>query len=165
MPPQDLPLTLEACRSSDPRAQRRLYQQFYAYGITVALYYCDDRSEAEEVLQDSFLSVFRHLESKHIPKEFLPWFRRIVINKSIDYYRKRQSSWRVFKLPVTQPMATHNEAIDALNQRDLYHILQKLPATYRLVFNLHVLEGLKHPEIAQQLGISIGTSKSNLSKA
>ncbi|MEM6770999.1 MAG: RNA polymerase sigma factor [Bacteroidota bacterium] len=154
---------MQACRQDDARAQERLSRYCYAYGITVALYYSSDREEAEEILQDSFLKTFRHLLTATPPSDFKPWFRRVVINTAIDFYRKRQAGWKVFRLPSRPP--AENAAISQLNEQDLYLLLQRLPPVYRLVFSLYVLEGFSHAEIAQRLDISIGTSKSNLHKA
>lgn len=161
----DIKDIMQACRKNDANAQRCLYEYAYPYGITVALYYSNQRSEAEEVLQDSFLKVFRALKQKGLPREFQPWFRRIIINTAIDFYRKRHNNWTVFELPAQLATDVVNGAEDKLNQEDLYRLLQLLPPAYRLVFNLHVLEGYRHPEIARELGISVGTSKSNLAKA
>ncbi|PPK87794.1 RNA polymerase sigma-70 factor (ECF subfamily) [Neolewinella xylanilytica] len=147
----------------DAAAQRALYTAAYPYGLTVALYYSDNRQSAEEVLQDSFLKLFQslpHLDD--LPQSFLPWFRRIVVNTAIDAYRRRQRDLRIVPLPAQM---TFNAAVDRLNTEDLYQLLQSLPPSYRLVFNLYVLEGYSHPEIADRLHISVGSSKSNLHKA
>lgn len=147
----------------DPAAQRALYTAAYPYGLTVALYYSDSRQSAEEVLQDSFLKLFQtlpHLDE--LPQHFRPWFRRIVVNTAIDAYRRRQRDLRIVPLPAP---AVHNAAVDRLNTEDLYRLLQGLPPSYRLVFNLYVLEGFSHSEIADRLNISVGSSKSNLHKA
>ena len=154
---------LGSCRN-EAAAQRALYAAAYPYGLTVALYYSDSRQSAEEVLQDSFLKLFQtlpHMEDP--PAHFQPWFRRIVINTAIDAYRKRQRALRLLPPPAREFVL--NGAIDRLNTEDLYRLLHCLPPTYRLVFNLYVLEDLSHAEIADLLGITVGTSKSNLFKA
>ncbi len=156
---------LQRCRRGEPAAQRALFQQAYGYGLTVALFYSDNREDAEELLQDSFLRVFRHLERQAPPWDFKPWFRRIIINRAIDYYRAKQSNGLRVALTAIHSEPVVNEAVAALNQADLYRLVQQLPTAYRLVFNLHVLEGYTHREIARQLGIGVGTSKSNLAKA
>ena len=154
---------LGSCRG-EANAQQALYAAAYPYGLTVALYYGDNRQTAEEVLQDSFLKLFQTLAKNEAPPEqFRPWFRRIVINTAIDAYRRRQRELRVIPLPARE--VALNGAIDRLNTQDLYRLLHCLPPTYRIVFNLHVLEELSHPEIAALLDISVGTSKSNLHKA
>ncbi|MEM9527497.1 MAG: sigma-70 family RNA polymerase sigma factor [Bacteroidota bacterium] len=152
-----------ACGKDDARAQEQLYQQCYAYGITVALYYSSNREEAQEILQDSFLKTFRFLLKGTPPRALKPWFRRTIINTAIDFYRKRNSGWKIFSL--AHRRSVENLAVGELNDQDLYQLLQRLPPVYRLVFSLHVLEGYTHAEIAEKLDISTGASKSNLHKA
>ena len=151
------------CQRGAVDAQRALYTQCYAYGLTVALCYSRNREEAEEVLQDSYVKLFSSLNaSSDPPKSLLPYFRRIIINTAIDAYRRQRRSL----LPQSLlPRISHNAALEQLDREDLYRLLQCLPPSYRLVFNLAVLEELTHPEIAERLGISTGTSKSNLHKA
>ncbi len=154
-----------ACSQSDAAAQRAWYTYSYAYGITVALYYSSKREEAEEVLQDSYVKVFAHFSrGQPAPVHHRPWFRRIIINTAIDYYRRQQQQRRGLIVLLTAPVC-HNRAVETLDTADLYRLVQCLPPTYRMVFNLHVLEGYSHPEIARRLRISVGTSKSNLHKA
>lgn len=154
---------LSAAAGQQPAAQARLYERAYAYGINVALHYSGSREEAEEVLQDAYVKTFRHLAEHGPPDDFRPWFRRIIINTAIDAYRKRSARWLAFVLP--ESGFSHNAAVEELNNQNLYALLQHLPPRCRMVFNLYVLEGCPHAEIAERLGISPGTSKSNLFKA
>lgn len=147
----------------DRRVQEEIFRSSYGYGLTVARAYASDETEAREILQESYIKLFREIERSSI-MEWKPWFRRVVINTAIDFYRKKQRDWKIRELRTSQP-AVFNTAVDELNQADLLQLLQTLPPTYRLAFNLFVLEGFSHPEIARQLSISVGTSKSNLSKA
>ena len=147
----------------DRRLQQAIFKATYGYGLTVARAYASDETEARDILQDSYIKLFRELEVNAI-REWKPWFRRVVINTAIDFYRKKQRDWKIRELK-TSRSAVFNAAVDELNQADLLQLLQFLPPTYRLAFNLHVLEGFSHPEIARRLRISVGTSKSNLSKA
>ncbi|NJC27771.1 RNA polymerase sigma factor [Neolewinella antarctica] len=152
-----------AVARGDTAAQYQLYKRSFPYGLNVALHYCSHRQEAEEVLQDAFVKAFRHLESKGAVTHFKPWFRRVIINTAIDAGRRKKSVWDHANLLLPQPAT--NLAEQELNTQNLYALLQYLPPRYRLVFNLFVLEGHTHPEIAKILGISVGTSKSNLFKA
>jgi RNA polymerase sigma-70 factor (ECF subfamily) len=152
------------CQQGSTTAQRALYAYCYGYGLTVALFYSGSREEAEEVLQDSFVKLFRYLlREAALPQGLLPYFRRMIINTAIDACRKQQR-YGSLSLPLL-PTISYNSAVEQLNQEDLYRLLQRLPPSYRLVFNLAVLEGRSHAEIGQRLGISTGTSKSNLHKA
>lgn len=156
---------LKQCADGERTAQRSLFNHFYGYGLTVALFYGSNREDAEEILQDSFLNAFRALERQAPPTDFKAWFRRIIINRSIDYYRSRQQLLALISNLGPSVQTTQNEAISTLACADLHQLTQQLPPAYRLVFNLHVLEGYTHREIAGKLGISVGSSKSNLSKA
>lgn len=154
---------MPAVTQGDTAAQFMLYEQTFPYGLNVALHYCGSRQEAEEVLQDAYIKVFRYLETQGGVDDFKPWFRRIIINTAIDASRRKKSIRQA--LPTLDISFSHNLAEQELDQQNLYALLQYLPAKYRLVFNLYVMEGFNHPEIAELLGISVGTSKSNLSRA
>ena len=157
-----------AAASHDAAAQRRIYNKLYAYALSIALHYAGQREEAEEITQDAFVKLFRQLPKQVPTGSVRTYFGRIVVNTAIDLLRKRQRE------PFVEEMSEHAAAAhgtsrnagDArLQQDEIYRLLQMLPAGYRMVFNLHVLEGYSHPEIARRLGITTGTSKSNLSKA
>jgi len=168
MPPtkKELQQLIYDCRKQKRSAQKQLYQHFYSYGLTVCLHYAKNREEAEEMLHDGFLKVFDKIQQFRFEAPFRAWFRQIIIRAAIDYYRKHHKltgEAKLVSLPKTS--ATENEALAKLRKEDAWTILQALPPGYRLVFNLHVMEGYTHAEISKELGISIGTSKSNLSKA
>lgn len=162
----DLLQLLEACHRRTEQAQHQLYQQFYPFARHIALQYADDSAGAEDIVQDAFIKLFVNLEMKAFAGDFEKFFRRIVVNTGIDHYRA-SSTRRRFAEVLRSNLSRHtaNNAIRELAQQDVYHFLQRLTSGYRLVFNLYVIEGYSHPEIAQKLGISVGTSKSNLAKA
>lgn len=163
--------TLEALVRSSAEgratAQRALYERLYPYGMSIALHYAKQREEAEEITQDSFVKLFRRLLKKMPDGEIKPYFSRIVVNSAIDLLRKRKRQ----RLPeeLSNDLAvegvSRNTGTDDIEREEIFRLLQLLPDSYRLVFNLHVLEGYSHPEIGKKLGISEGTSKSNLFKA
>ncbi|MEZ5042394.1 MAG: sigma-70 family RNA polymerase sigma factor [Saprospiraceae bacterium] len=164
--PEALQQLVTDCRKQKRSAQKQLYQHYYSYGLTVCLHYAKNREEAEEMLHDGFLKVFDRIDQFRFESPFRSWFRQVIVRSAIDYYRKYHGLASEAKLiPLTQPENTENEALHNLRKEDAWTILQALPPTYRLVFNLFVIEGYTHAEIAAQLGISIGTSKSNLFKA
>ena len=160
-------LLIEGCRRQQSDSQLKLYKQFFSYAMGISLRYCNGREEALEVTNDGFLKVFAKIDQYKVDQPFLPWLRKIIINASIDYHRK----YHKFEspLPLLDITLSHesvgNEALDHLAFDDLIRIMQELPPVYRLVFNLYVVDGLTHQEIAEKLNISVGSSKSNLSKA
>jgi len=162
---EHLAYLIEGCRKGEERSQMELYRQYYSYGMGICLRYARKRELAVEMLNDGFLKVFTKINQYDPQQAFRPWLRKILVNAAIDHYRKYHRDQEE-ELPLARPSGTsYNEALDNLAFEDLLEIMQALPPAYRMVFNLYVVEGLTHPEIAKRLKISVGTSKSNLSKA
>jgi RNA polymerase sigma factor (sigma-70 family) len=135
--------------------------------MALCLRYVHDKNDAVEVLNDAFLQVFKHLRQYEPTKAtFYTWTRKIVVNKAIDRYRKakaihnRQIDWGEVEEPEID-----NEAIAKMSGEELLHMIWRLPLTTRLVFNLYSVEGYAHAEIADMLGMSVGTSRWHLSDA
>lgn len=165
MTEQELLLTIENCRKKAPRAQRALYLHFYNYAMTICYRYTQNKEEAEEVLNDSFFKVFNKLEKYEAQGAFKYWLKRIVVNTCIDHFRKHKNAPMVIELTPLDHPNVDSEVVGSLQATELLKLVQQLPNSYRIAFNLHAVEGYTHPEIASMLGISEGTSKSNLAKA
>lgn len=164
-PDNNLKRLIIGCRKKRESSQIQLYRLYYGYGLGVCLRYAHNRESAMEMLNDGFLNVFQKIDQYRQDQPFKPWLRKIMIHAAIDHYRKyNQPRLETIELH-QEPPALQNEALDQLNYDDLLMHIQKLPDAYRMVFNLFVVEGFSHQEIAETLNISIGTSKSNLSKA
>lgn len=132
----------------------------------VCLRYARNREEAEEILQEGFLRVFAYIKTFKGIGSFEGWIRKIMVNAALFRYRNKSSLQPVIRLNNDNHDAAGETDIDAaMNAKELLSLVQTLPAGYRMVFNLYVFEGYKHREIAEALGISEGTSKSNLSDA
>ncbi len=147
------------------KSQKLLYQQFYGYGMTVCIRYATNREEAEEILNDSFIKVFKYLEKYDFQKPFKFWFRRIVINTAIDHLRKYQKHRHTLDIDTAREVSVDANGLENLSAQEILQLVQQLAPTYKAVFNLYVIEGFSHKEIGEQLNISVGTSKSNLSMA
>ena len=131
--------------------------------LPLCLRYANDRNEAEEILQEGFIKVFTHIAQFRNQGSFEGWVRRIIVNAALQRYRDKLRLYPVVTLREESHEKTVNEETYArLGYKDLMALVQNLPPAYRLVFNLYVFEGMKHREIASALGISEGTSKSNL---
>lgn len=157
---------LAECHGRQARAQEQLYRMYYPFARHVALGYADDEPGADDIVQDAFIKLFLHLEADFFKGDFEKFFRRVIINTGIDHYRARSTRRKLTDLfSRSEPRQTRNTAPERMEREDVYRFLQQLPPRYRLVFNLFVVEGFSHPEIAKRLGISVGTSKSNLAKA
>lgn len=157
---------LLACRQGNPRAQRLLYDRMAPKMLGVCLRYLRNADDAQEAMMTGFAKAFRALEKFRQEGSFEGWMRRIMVRESLNQLSRREP----FLLTLDDCPAHYTPALPAgieseLHAADLLALIQELPAGYRTVFNLAALEGYTHPEIAALLGISEGTSKSQLSKA
>ncbi|MBL7872692.1 MAG: RNA polymerase sigma factor [Cyclobacteriaceae bacterium] len=157
-------LLIQGCKRNDRDSQRLLYQHYYSYALSICIRYSRTVAEAKEVVNDGFMKVFSKIDQYNSDSPFKGWLRKIMINASIDQYRKELKHQHKESLTLvhadTQPLAVSN-----LSHEELIGLIQKLSPGYRAVFNLFVIDGFTHPEIGKMLKISVGTSKSNLLKA
>ncbi|ELR73022.1 RNA polymerase ECF-type sigma factor [Fulvivirga imtechensis AK7] len=156
---------LDSCKKGNGTAQEELYKSFYNYVMGIALRYSRDREEAIEIVNDGFFKVFTNLDKFTKGLSFKGWLRRIVINAAIDYYRRNEKHYHGVDISYAKQEYIPEDVLDEISEKEIITLIQELPASYRIVFNLYVIEGYKHEEIAQKLNISVGTSKSNLSVA
>ena len=160
-----LPELLAGCMLNQRRSQELLYRQFYGYAMSICMRYTHSRDEAFEVLNDGFLKVFTRLEQYDTAQPFKGWLRRIMINTALDQYR---ASVRHQHEDISEAHHASTEITDVHSQlahEELIGLIQHLSPAYRLVFNLYVIDGYSHEEIANRLLISVGSSKSNLARA
>jgi RNA polymerase sigma-70 factor (ECF subfamily) len=154
---------IEKCKKNNRKAQGELYNLYSKKMFTLCLKYSKNYAESEDNLQDSFMTIFKKIKQYNGKGSFEGWMKRIVINTALQRYRKT-SVLDVIKdddfLEDVVEIEQENIPLDFL-----LSIIQELPDRYRLVFNLYVLDGFSHKEIASTLNVSIGTSKSNLSRA
>lgn len=156
---------LQACTENVSAAQEYLYQSHYSFAKSISLRYCNNAEDAEEVLNDSFIKVFNNLSKFDMTKPFKAWLRTILVNTSIDYYRKSQRETPVISLEPYHEKPMDSNIIDELNAVELLKLVQELSPSYRTVLMMYAIDGYNHQEIAERLGISEGTSKSNLARA
>lgn len=155
---------LQGCQKNDRISQRGLYEYFYSYSISICLRYADDRDEAAELLNASFMKIFKNISRFDLTRPFKPWLRKIIINTCINHFRKEKLDFKD-EYEQAGKMPDSEEILTGISYQEILDIIRKLSPAYRAVFNLHVIEGYKHEEIAKMLNISVGASKSNLSKA
>ncbi len=158
-------LLILGCKRKDRDSQRLLYQHYYSYALSVCTRYSRNTSEAKEVVNDGFMKVFGKIDQYKPESSFKGWIRRIMINTSIDQYRKELKHQQHDNLASVFSSVIQPQAITDLSHAELIGLVQKLSPAYRTVFNLHVIDGYTHEEIGKILKISSGTSKSNLLKA
>ena len=149
-----------------------IYSSFYGYAMAICDRYTSNQDDSVEILNDGFLKIFKEIHHyspayADVVSSFKGWLRKIMIYTAIDHFRKNQKHRIVTELDnvVYQVPAVNEDALDKLSHEEIIRAIQELSPGYRTVLNLFIIEGMSHEEIAQQLGISVGTSKSNLSKA
>ena len=153
---------IERCKRNDRLAQKELYTKFASKMFGVCRRYVKTTENTEEVLMLAFCKVFKKLDTFNGEGSFEGWIRRIMVNESLMFLRKKyrfNEHADVTEIPVR---AVEVSVEDELAAQDILNLLEQLPVGYRTVFTLYVIEGFKHREIAEQLGISINTSKSQL---
>lgn len=159
-------LLLQGCRKNDRESQRLLYQHYYAYSLSICIRYSHSVDEAKEIVNDGFLKIFKKIDQYEKEQSFKSWLRRIMINTAIDHYRKELKHYYHQDIKALSTVEANNvSAMSDLSYAELIGLIQKLTPAYRAVFNLYVIDGFTHQEISELLGISVGTSKTNLMKA
>ncbi len=157
---------IEACKNGNSFAQKRLYDHYVAKMFRLCKRYVANELDAEEVLMNGFLKFFRSLETFVYQEEnsLEVYLKRIMVNECLMFLRKNKTIQ--FSLETILELSDNQESIyQKLASDDLYNLVLTLPIGYRTVFNLYAIEGYNHEEIGQKLGISAGTSKSQLSRA
>jgi RNA polymerase sigma-70 factor (ECF subfamily) len=152
------------CKQGDRKAQEALYKQLSAKMMGVCMRYAASRTDAEDILQMGFVKMFQKITYFKNEGSFEGWVRRIMVNTAIELYRKNVRLLHTVELEGVVEVDDAN-ALSQLAVKDLMQLVQNLPDGYRMVFNLYAIEGYSHKEIAEQLGISEGGSKSQLSRA
>lgn len=153
---------IQSCIDGDRYSQSQLYELFIPKMFAVCLRYSKNREDAEEIVQEGFVQVFKSLRSFKKEGSFEAWIRKIMVYCCIKHFRSKAKMHPVVNIESINLEEIGNEDIIArLGKKELLKMVQALPPAYRMIFNLYVFEGMKHREIAEQLGISEGTSKSN----
>lgn len=155
---------IEGCRAREVYSQERLYKKFYGYAMSVALTYCRSRADAVEVVNDSFMKVFKNIQTFDITEPFKPWFRKIVVNTSIDRARANKRLNREVQIDDYLPRSSVDVEAE-LNAKQIYELLNELPDLLRFVFNMYEIEGFSHREIADRLDIAESSSRTYLTRA
>ncbi|MGB3617725.1 MAG: sigma-70 family RNA polymerase sigma factor [Catalinimonas sp.] len=155
---------IEECRCGKRDAQKQLYEHFYGEMLGACMRYTQDREEAAEILNDGFLKVFTRLAQYDTHNSLRGWIYRIMVNTAIDHYRRSRRHPYTLDIEHAREKQVDNQIIADLSQADLMRFVQRLPDSYRMVFNLYVIEGFPHQEIAKKLRITEGTSRSHLAK-
>ncbi|MBT8189571.1 MAG: RNA polymerase sigma factor [Saprospiraceae bacterium] len=154
-----------ACINNEEWALRKLYEDHYAVMLPLCMRYATDSEEAMDILHEGFIKVFRHISKYQVGTSLKAWIKRIMINTAIDFYRKK-SRRRTDNIDNAKSVSIGGQdAVGRLSEEEIINALQELSPAYRSVFNLYVIEGHSHKEVAGMLNITESTSRSNLVKA
>ncbi|MGV6860812.1 MAG: RNA polymerase sigma factor [Putridiphycobacter sp.] len=157
---------IKKCASGNALAQKKFYEKFAGKMMGVCLRYAKSTEEAEDVLQDAFIKIFNKIPVYEKKGSLEGWVRRIVVNTALDSYRKNKKNQKnVEAESVDYLLESKSYIVESLNAEDLLVIVNNLPEGYKIVFNLFAIEGYSHKEIAERLGITESTSKSQYSRA
>jgi RNA polymerase sigma-70 factor (ECF subfamily) len=155
---------IAGCQRADSKAQKCLYERFASQMYGVCLRYLKNQMDAEEALLNGFMKIYLNIGQFENKGSFEGWVRRVMVNEALAFLRKKEPLYMAVEDSHVQVAGT-NRADHDLAEEELLDLLKTLPAGYRAVFNLYAIEGYSHKEIADMLGITEGTSKSQLSKA
>lgn len=162
---EDLKKIIKECASGKVRAQEKLYRMLAPKMFGVCLRYAKDKSDAEDSLQEGFIKVFQNIGKFRHEGSLEGWVRRIMVNVSLEKFRKQQLMYPVEDISIYEETQVADDVLAKISAQELMELIQQLPPRYRMVFNLHVMEGFNHKEIGDEMNISVGTSKSNLARA
>jgi RNA polymerase sigma factor (sigma-70 family) len=156
---------IEGCIVGNRTAQEALYNLYAPKMFGICLRYANDYHSGEDILQEGFIKVFNNIHRFRGEGSFEGWLKRIFINTAIEHYRKAMNQTDHHELDKSENNPVDDNALHELAMKDLLAMIQELSPGYRAVFNMYVIEGFSHKEIAEMVGISEGTSKSQLARA
>ena len=158
---------IEGCAKHDRKSQQMLYDKYSRFLLGICLRYAEDKAEAEDILQDSFLKIFFNIKDFSGTGSFAGWLRKVAVNTAITHYHKNLKHRYHIEIEEYVSVETGTSSFEEsfYSSEELYMVMNELPTGYRMVFNLYAIEGYKHKEIAEMLGIDTNTSKSQYSRA
>ena len=169
---EDLKIHIRRCVENDRESQKKLYTSFYGYGMAICERYTKRKEDAMEIYNDSFLKIFKEIHRykpsyENEMNSFIGWIRKIIIYTAIDHNRKyyKQNMTSDGDSSLMYIPAQEENALDSMSYEEIIHAISGLSPVYRTVLNMFIVDGFSHEEISSQLGIAVGTSKSNLFKA
>ena len=156
---------IKGCIKQDAKCQRLLFDQYAGKMMTVCLRYAHDSMEAEDMLQEAFIRVFNYIEQFKFEGSFEGWIRRVVVNTALKHLQKKRLNFTEINDNSQQGPKMESYAYSNLGEEELMKLINRLPSGYKTIFNLNVIEGYSHEEIAKMLQIQPSTSRSQLVKA
>lgn len=158
----DIEQVIAGCKNGELKYQKMFYKHFYGYAMSACLSYASNKDDALEIMHDGFIKVFNNLHRHDVNKSLKGWIRRIMVNTAIDHYRKNIKHQQLYDIDSADKLSDSPSIYDKISAEEIIGMVQSLSPAYRMVFNLFVIEGYSHKEIAQKLDIAESTSRSNL---
>jgi len=162
---EDIDKLVKACVNKDQKAQKKLYDLFASRMMMICLRYSKSSSEAEDILQESFIKVFNNIDNLREYSNVAAWIKKIVINTALNYQRSKLYLYPMVSVENLRIVYDENVALSNFHLDELLKMIQELPLGCQVIFNLYAIEGYTHKEISKKLKISEGTSKSQYSRA
>ncbi|GAB5538954.1 MAG: RNA polymerase sigma factor [Salibacteraceae bacterium] len=157
---------IKACLSEDKKAQKKVYQAYFPVMLAIVRRYIKDEEEVLDVLNQGFIKVFKKIDQYHFGNSFEGWCKRIVINTALDHLRANKRYRDIFSFDAIMPTyQVYNDGLNNMSIKELMDIIDTISPVSKVVFNMFAIDGYSHKEIADHLGISVGTSKWHLSSA
>ena len=156
---------IKGCISGNRRMQELLYKKFSPKMYAICLRYAGNTDDAQDLLQEGFIKIYKNLDKFRSEGSFEGWMRRVFVNTSIEHFRRKVNLNSITENEEKGIEDSTWNVLDSLAEKDIIQLIQELSNGYRTVFNLYVVEGYSHKEIGDMLGISEGTSKSQLARA
>jgi len=156
---------IQACERNEKWAQKKLYEEHYSQMLGICMRYSNNKEDALDIMHDGFIKVLKNISKYQAGTSLKSWMKRIMVNTAIDFYRKRVRR-RTEDLETAYDLQSYDpDVLSQISAQGILACLQELTPAYRSVFSLYVIEGYPHKEVAQMLGITESTSRSNLVKA
>lgn len=156
---------IEGCRKKNTACQRKLFERYAGEMMTICIRYSSTHAEAEDMLQEAFIRIFNYIHQFKFEGSFEGWLKRIVVNSALRILQKKGIRFSELNAELQDVQISNDEALSNLSEEEILRLISELPPGYRTVFNMYVLEGFNHAEIAKMLKINVGTSRSQLAKA
>jgi len=156
---------IKGCITGEKYCQELLYRKYASKMFGVCLGYVNSHDDAKDVMQEAFVKIFGSLKKYTGEGSFEGWIRRIIVNTSIDYYRKALKEQKNVRIDDVYTIKTEASVLEKIKEKELLELIHKLPEGARIIFNLYAIEGYSHDEIAKMLNISLSTSKSQFWRA
>ncbi|PLX14921.1 MAG: RNA polymerase subunit sigma-70 [Marinilabiliales bacterium] len=157
---------IKGCIAGKRPAQNKFYEKYSPMLFGISLRYAKNRTDAEDILQESFIKIFKYMKDFRAEGAFEGWMRRIIVTTAYNFYkRKSHIIPNLEPEKITLPVSDKNEVVSKMSHDELLEIIRGLPNGYRMVFNMNTFEGYSHKEIGEMMNISVNTSKSQLSRA